>query len=1610
MFDPSAISTNPWDYKDTYNPFEYVGTEASIGTLESTLGEVTTTDKFNMFRLALGTDDPTSTYESLVANALLGDRSGEAAIKEQLIQDHRDRMTAELKNEIDSGSLTSDQLLAYAAYTKEGIANPPDYAEIARENFFSGIPDSLNLANPDPRTLVTPVSGFKVAAEFDKIAQQITAANDHNTGEQLFDIVKVITPFLSTGGKTYANREALKIAGLTDQYEKTSASLDFLFSSRSIERVRNLLQTLPDDQAVELLKAYATAHNAARTVTGEVQSMFDLNEINPSNLYTTFDKVVNNAMTTLDILGVGIFAKPKKFLQAGSASEAALKAAVAANPGRTAEIFKDIILGGSQKFSILPEAEGTFIETLRQIHPKTGAAYDSTGKVDGAVKQKLGNVWDKFTDTVPDALLNPFLYNKSEQEVILEQEALRVLLTPAYLSSGIKYEKIFDTAVDTAYSIVAEYGKTPVSKFADGKEAIDFARNGFTKYDNLELVAVNSKNGATDVVDISGVLRKGDKYRDEFVKAYADPSWEFSIRQTTTREFDSTTAHLFGVDRAIKSSWLHHIPGGGRLRGFLPPTSRFSTETLRTMNYVADQAPLLEKTITDDVARTLNNLGDYERNRVLDLLEHGADTETVFKPHDLAGIYSKNEIAAYYSFRQASDLNYVLDNIRLSKDADALGFTRQIGIYNQDNKLLNTNIVVRQKPETLDDARKIRRAVDPVSNQTINLTKGDIEAAYANGGGLFRRLRHEGEHYVFLKDKSVGKLTDRQRYILPYREGIYKRYYKDEYVIRKTVGEGLDNSTAYAIVGSKSEAAELVRIKNAARKPGSNVFYKEQRIDEYNNELQDINRLSNRIELENLRGLRHRGDRLEGFVGKANVEDPMRSLLKATGQSVNSAIRYEWLMTMLGRMKHSYPELFKEVEAGAVSQVARSARLPDNVKDLVARLKSARHNDGTYKYTTKDINKAVELFEMIQDFRGLPGGMSKHWQNAMLTLGDWLDDAGLKKVGKFASNLRDTDPLRFARKAAFISFISTAFVPMMLLQLSQALLLPAFYAKTSLKNLATGLFVPKLTSLVYSTMSEAMRFTKADEGAYSILRRASDKLGAVTYGVDVETYRKMIHEFIKTGFPSGLNEHALVEGITTHVSRAHSSDWAQRARDHKIAYNVGLAGESISAGVGNVNNFLKAVGFDAGETGNLLLYWTTALESKASNFPGGLKALLDNKKEMIALQSEVRNITGQMNRAGRTKFQGFTTTQGSLGDILNTVFQFTSTPYKMFMQMMPEFLGGSTVLSPARKAGVLAFGTAAMGYSFVPGAENLVNSLYPNLPVDERRILAGGFLDYFYNRMLYGDSMEVSLSARFSPTQGVITMKDKLDAFRSKPLYDAMKEAIPAASVASRTANAILTVGNVLYGDAKDLFTTEEKFLVAAQALSSILSSTDNAVKAYATYRMEHAILTSGLNVNLESDTYKAILRGFGIKSGDELDNIRRSSEFQKLAAGIVDLPDAVEDAAAKQTAQYLWKALPYITSNYEEFTDRVDAFKAGAFTLTKYGVFDKDQRYANKVVNYLTTKQEGDKPLYEILYGNPYTTEIARRLRPFLNKKQTDELEQALNVFNVYHPEGESK
>ena len=1323
------------------------------------------------------------------------------------------------------------------------------------------------------------------------------ASLDSNTAKAFGDFMAFMVPFMET-----IDLQQI-VADIGDDIGVEASMGDvFLFGNLKTEIKDAIFNMNPEDRigAIEKLVIAIESH-AGIVLDNDFAKHYLLTDFLEQGAYGGGREFLDNVVGILDpLIPVGVVAKNArqatraKRLLGGIDPASPLARIVAANPRLGQELAAATIADKTGKTAkILGIDEVELVTNFNFPKPDVnlnGAPAKVIEKVQEL--ESMGEQLAKMVET------SGILFTEAEKKAA-RFDVLRNL-------RGLQGMKLhlpksgFLNKESEGFAFKAIFGANDITGFRTPEEALTAARRAFGDIDTpdnkffegIRILSRDPIDGSTDEVfeSIFEVEKATGRQGDYFV--------EFTHKQA----YDPLIAAALGQD-AITHQWA-----GRSAKYALPVASRFSNIIRAGFNRANDVGALMEKSFIHAGLTPLLKLGSKSQAKVMKAVETGARNQKNYRTHTLRTNFGLNEkeVLAYHTFRRTNDMLWSINNRDTFRDLFRDGFK---SLYSGDT---DTGIIAK----SMNEETAIRnvsdvdfRVYDPILEESKKLDSSDIRKLYGRGGSLAntKHTERHGRHQynVILIEPQTGsklaKLTDTP---LQYTEGYYQRFYKDPYYVDyKTLNgtlNGKPQTTTRTVATARTrQEAEMIKSRLLANIPEEDLKNVEiiprrgREVSVYMN-LRDLD--VQQMKSFGISSRRERGAHLEAMDEVSEIEDPIHSFISSVYAVSNHVSQKQVVDTMTARFSKTWPKLVQD-------------GWPTSVKSLEKLGRAGGLNQ-------KDINQAIQLYEYIQNFRGMPSQLTKVYRESILKVADVISSIPVfsKQAQTVASTFTKTgllisNPATAVKSAAFISYIALNPVRQFFVQGSQLLQMTAIDPS----YLISGGMTRDMSAI-------SLMIAMKNKDQALALRAAS-----LISGKSEAEMRMMTDAFESTGLRLSIDTNAFVEGAASLSNRLIIKGGYEQSLVKQVA---GFGGKVV----GQAIRIPRVAGFDAGEFNNLLGTWLVAQRRWIKNNPDKISPYTRQAIDEIA--SDARELSYAMSRSGKMGYQGYSTSW--ISDILSIPGQFMSVPHKAMTTMLPEAIkigkikiptGGSRVLTDGEKARLAGLNFIFFGAAGLPFMNDLMDEFLEvaDIQLDEKEWIGmkGGFIDlallYAMNDSFQDPETKLAVSKSIAP--GSIKwgpIEDMFATFLNNPSVTSLNSA--AASVSSRVVKAVYDINTI--SQMPDI-STPEKLKESMIALGNISSGFSNYYKMKFMLETGKSVSGNG-NIGVEVTRSEAIAKMFGITSYNE-------DQYYELVNKIFGKPSisgigGTIEKDLRKDAKSLYNSLKRIYTIYEGNNKDIDS------------------------------------------------------------------------------------
>lgn len=813
--------------------------------------------------------------------------------------------------------------------------------------------------------------------------------------------------------------------------------------------------------------------------------------------------------------------------------------------------------------------------------------------------------------------------------------------------------------------------------FKSAQQALDQAKFALRKY------GVQEDEISILTRDASGYrpMTKNDKW-DADGNYLIQVKYDYEFSPTDIRNFDN-----------LKGSWWKfadiRIPGttgkaGGFTQHLIPSSTIINSALTNAASVASDFSAFVSRRLLElgkeyaDLYKALPKEQKYLLDSyILEANEKGLK----FNPARLeARGMSPKTVEAARKWKENWDTIYHFENADSNKTLRNLGYEKFV---DQSN---NTDLIVKPLPRN-QVAGDVRAWDAENGGRVVKLSRQEITKLYEGGGSIARaRSALEVEDDVIemvVVKNNTGSYTRRLReddYTLSYRDGYYTVRYDSPFFITKKMRnkDGQEFEKAIATSANRVDAErELARLRTTDE--AGEYDFRQGRDAEDRGNLEWSAAVNTGRTSQKVRGERLKDvSNTSPDLNFKHMETPEESLVRSIQSVANRTAFRGFLDTSKARWMKQFGHLTDRKMWPEDARVIGRGSASHSRTDLADAITTWRYIDSVesgYVDMLDDVTKS--FFKGISDVSGR---------------------AGWKHIEEVSRKAEQFDINNFARRKAFRLLLSSNPVRQVLVQASQAF--PVILAQNP-TFLLTGRLPAQMALVSYMKSG----------GDISSFFKGMAKTGT---GLSVDEAATMIKHYRDSGIEDFVSAHTYMrENMASLVNRKMTSKAAA------------IAGKPL--------DFTQKIGFELGENTLMSSIWLSEYDKLRRLGKPINREVLDN------LNAKVRNLTGNMNRAGEMPYNQ---------NVLSGIMQFFGTPHKIFAQV---FMGhtGLTGVERARLAAAytLTYGTGA---GFITDA--VLRMLPANTDAAVRDTVENGLANLGLNKMLstiYGEEVDVAFTESF---------------------------------------------------------------------------------------------------------------------------------------------------------------------------------------------------------------------------------------------------------------------
>lgn len=1360
-------------------------------------------------------------------------------------------------------TLSIDKKVEYASLWRTGVVQPEKERspeELVQINQLEKEGLSDNVEADDTRWDLAPYLA-EVNQYNNEIQRMINEAEVENNPDMMMaakNFLEIVVPFMEGANVAEIQthlRQSMEQGDMNSLATGVFKSLTLLGESK--EEIRAVLAKVPIEQRLPMAQSiYDMVIASEGSITGSKNSLILMNNLRDflvEGHYTTADRVIDDATSLLDAVGIGATVRGVKAGLKSSANAAKFTRRVPTSVGESINATN----GASANNLIKAVADDETGELARIAYgtSRQDAIVNNVGPEiglpDDAVRYKPlidDDQFDPDYQVVDDVAGNKGSIQFSPAE---KQSKLNAVINdftnPDVTGLVARKEMTTIKAVDEGVNVRTVFAPAE-GGFAKAKDAITQVKLATRKYGILDEEITLMKRGK------DGNYRPIDPNSKE---ANLKGNYVVAINHTTPYDPSDTiawsTTSVEGSFLGIPLNVFDRLPvytkgkGGSVTQHLIPSQAYIDPLLTRAASVATDQTARSVDSmikIANDYATEYKGLKSHQQKLIDNYILEANDKSLKFDPAKLrADGWTTEMLSTYRKFKSVQDTLYVLENIDLVRQSKRKGFEMLQTADGQDNflvKPINNSTVGNMK---------VTKVYDPELGMIRTITAKERTELYKNGGtiAIARTPVVVGEQsipYVMVKQNGAAytralRETDK---LLRYRDGHFTIYYKNPVFIRMKVKNADGSTYTRAIATSETIKDAQTHLEKLRTSRGDLT-------DEQFNEIYgiDSDRVGEDLEemLWNARvnagrtAQRTRGEMLADVsdkpsdLGFRHIATPEESLVRSIKSISNRINMKEYLDTAKARFSNQYKD-FLPIDPNTHARV-----WPDSVKDLkkpdLGGDMSAYHDAvSTYRYIDQMENGFVNLLDDTS-------------KNFFKAIAETSGKKGFTYLERAARAAEDVSPTAYARKKAFRLMLAAAPVRQILVQTSQGIPIilannPTFFAKLPWQMMFT-------------------RYIDRGGDVDSFFKAMGNKLT----GLSVEEAKALEKAYRDSGISSAVSAHSLI-------------------RDDLIRLVNRGPIQKIKSWIGKPLDIMQELGFNAGE--NMLMRSVWLSEYDVLKKSG--KEI--NAENLFLMNARVRDLTGNMNKGGELAYNE---------NMFSVAAQFLQAQHKAIAQIL---IGNRSLTRRDRVAlgtgYLLTYGT---GYGFLL---DTILDYIPEADNETRDIIAGGLTNLALNKTLstlYGEDTNVDFSSsmRLLELPNVVDLWTGLMELNPQTIAEGSPSLGLVLGDNARVTNFVKSLARVWSvpeddGNVKDV---GRNFLEMFSGASAIF-------KARYAYRRGYSISTKGEVVDPNVNELEAMMKVAGFQTVDEMLTYETNEDLYFNSKGFRDDIKYVLDETARRLAR----------------------------------------------------------------------------------------------------------
>lgn len=1282
------------------------------------------------------------------------------------------------------------------------------------------------------------------------VVNSVAAASSSDMRQLGVEFVTQVIPFVHNASVARILKDYDKAAG--DDSTQSSVFKTLALSGFAKEDFKKAFEAMPIDKQRELVGTLKQAVEQSTSLTSpDTPDMIAVDSIRTfleDGYYGNTERFIDNLTSVLDMVGLGgLVKKPVSKLasslrasgegkatweaveetlrarkQAGAtrAFEAAKNDAVRTEvaPMSVANVYKDV---NPEKYTAAYKAAasdetGQAAEALfgtTRTEAVASAHAPEMPLPDGSVQARVSDVeGTNYNRVSPEFPLDETIARETKTSGRIDlgeaekASGVSTVLNDFQNATGITARTEMTTNVANEFGgvrISAVYGNGSEG-FSNAAEAIELAQVSLRKYgiQESDIELLRRSGGVYEPVPLTEAGGNGDYLVRVNYDYHYNPH---------TIDWDTLTVEKNFPDRLTMETPVS-----------LDPASMFDPRITLGANVAVDKGSRLQrnmlemgKKFTDEYVK----LGRKSKTKVWNfMLEANEKGIALSDPRVAQYGFTPKEMSALKKWRQYWDNQYWLESRDYGKTLSNNGY--QV----LESAQANTKLFARP----IQKAALGREPVyDVATGRVRQLVQQELDDLYARGGTVAKLRSHalvNGDYVGHaIVENSPGssylRAIRENDAVLNYRPGYFTvRYTGPKFVIERIKNSAGEIIGERAIANARSTKDAAFAARRQAKTTGK-VFgeAKDLKADYYvrgdvkgQKNLDDEHMFDSQV-MAGRTPQRLRGKPLYDASTPVNfgpqynhVMSPVDSLIHAaTSISKRTSMR-DYLEATKQRATKQYTHVFPKDEFKQPMWPQKRADIGGK-GDLHS--KDVADARSTYDYITGLENAAANVFDdlsrdVLNSIADLFGDVASRGGKASGILD--LAERGTRVLAENAS------PTQALKSTGNLAFIATNPARQLILQPHQALMLLANYP------LSAPQAVRDFNAFLM--MKAAPNSKMMQRGAVFSAQRSLAELEA------------LIKEIDATGLAAGVDSHSLVNGSLSQMA--------------EMSRYSGRRIPGISSGV----RWLRKIGFDMGETANILSAYLTIRQDYVRQ---GIKL---TPKTIDEIAAKARNYTGNMNAAGDMKFS-----KGLLG-----VFtQYMQAPFKS------AAAATNRVMTKTERARLLT-----MQAVMFPGIGMWAWESFFDKPVEgeTREVLEEGLEGYFFNgtmSLLSGEEVRVDFSSlapanaygTWEVVKNLATM-DVTEALANTPSGQLIFGSSPRITDAIRKASR--------YFHHQDNITDPKEFLKVVDGFARISSGYSNAFKAQYMWEKRQKMNSMGGITVEDAGKLEAIFAAAGFNTMEE--------------------------------------------------------------------------------------------------------------------------------------------